>query len=233
MTSTTLARNRFVVVTGTPPPTATAPPSRRVVRVAANYRTPGAAEPPAHDDRHALAVFCFERPDGFVGGHVRRSCRRRWRGAARRSTSSPATPSRRSDDVTVHAVGECNGAGLLEQVQEFTHRATNAFLHAFPTGGPPVTLMGFEWSADPGAVAAARHPGAAGSRVVSFPGGPAQRPEQRDRHANRGDRAAGLARVAHRLVPRPGHGRDRPVLSVPEVADRVVGRPAAVPRRAV
>ena len=51
--------------------------------------------------------------------------------------------------MTVHTVGECNGAGLLEQVEEFTHRTTNSFLRCFPTGGPPVTLMGFEWSAAP------------------------------------------------------------------------------------
>jgi glycosyltransferase involved in cell wall biosynthesis len=46
----------------------------------------------------------------------------------------------------VHVLGGVEGGELLEQVQEFTQRACNAFLQRFPNGSARVTLMGFEWS---------------------------------------------------------------------------------------
>ena len=85
----------------------------------------------------ALAVFCCENPD---------SCRRpvTWPDGRRPGSpaSRPFTCSRRQPfeldvpGVMAHAVGECDRADLLEQVQEFTSRAGNAFLHAVPRRQP-------------------------------------------------------------------------------------------------
>ncbi len=93
-------------------------------------------------------MFCFDAPDGFIGGCARRLIP----ALARRGTPVHVFARHAfetADDVIVHAVGECEGAGLMGQVDEFTHRAVNAFLRQFPADGPPVALMGFEWSAAP------------------------------------------------------------------------------------
>ncbi len=140
MTSTTLARKGFVA------PTEERDPVERVVR-GPNYRTPAVPEPP-RDERHALALFCFDGPDSFVGAHVRRLAPALARRGVPVHVFAPHA-FEATDDVTVHAVGECDGADLMDQVDEFTHRAVNAFLRRFPNGGPPVTLMGFEWPAAP------------------------------------------------------------------------------------
>ena len=139
MTSTTLARQGFVA------PTKESDPVERVVR-GPNYRTPAVPEP--RNERHALALFCFDAPDGFVGAHVRRLAPALARRGVPVHVFAPHA-FEAAGDVTVHAVGECEGADLMDQVDEFTHRAVNAFLRRFPNGGPPVTLMGFEWSAAP------------------------------------------------------------------------------------
>ncbi|HEX5271140.1 MAG TPA: glycosyltransferase family 4 protein, partial [Gemmataceae bacterium] len=49
--------------------------------------------------------------------------------------------------VSVHVLGEGEDGSLTEQVQEFTHRACNAFLRQFQGATVPVTLLGCEWSA--------------------------------------------------------------------------------------
>ncbi len=142
MTSTTLARKGIVIVREREPVARRNDDPVEVVVRGPNYVTP----PP--DDRPALAVFCFDAPDGFVGAHVRRLVP----ALARRGTPVHVFAQHEfeaADDVTVHTVGECKGAGLTEQVEEFTHRATNAFLRRFPAGGQSVTLMGCEWSAAP------------------------------------------------------------------------------------
>jgi glycosyltransferase involved in cell wall biosynthesis len=51
--------------------------------------------------------------------------------------------------VHMHTLGECTEGDLVERVQEFTRRASNAFFRQFPTGTDPVTLLGFEWSTVP------------------------------------------------------------------------------------
>ena len=64
--------------------------------------------------------------------------------------------------MIVHAVGECEGDDLLEQVQEFTRRACNAFLHEFPNGTPR-HAHGLRVVHHPRPVAAARHQEDAGT----------------------------------------------------------------------
>jgi glycosyltransferase involved in cell wall biosynthesis len=140
MTSTTLARNGLVVVTERQPAAV-----ELVVR-GPRSRLPAAPEPP-RDERHALAVFCFESPESYVGGQVHSVVRALVRrGAPVHIFARHAFEA--ADDVTVHAVGDCDGDDVAAQVEEFTRRATDAFLHEFPCE-QPVTLMGFEWSAAP------------------------------------------------------------------------------------
>jgi glycogen(starch) synthase len=102
-----------------------------------------------HDGRPVLAIFCYDAPDGLVGQSVARlasALARRQQVAvhlfARYDFPTAAV------NVTVHAVGESKEGDLLAQVQEFTHRACNAFLKRFGSG-PPVTVLGHEWSAVP------------------------------------------------------------------------------------
>ena len=66
MTSTTLARNKFVVVTERDAHRNGAA-VERVVRRAA-LPDAGGRRAAGRRRRHALAVFCFDAPDGFVGG---------------------------------------------------------------------------------------------------------------------------------------------------------------------
>jgi glycogen(starch) synthase len=101
-----------------------------------------------HDGRPVLAVFCYEAPDSALGRYVTRLTS----ALARRQTAVhlfarhdfPAA----AVNVAVHAVGESEG-DLLAQVQEFKHRACNAFLKRFESSSAPVTLLGHEWSSVP------------------------------------------------------------------------------------
>src|SRR5581483_5798004 len=97
---------------------------------------PPVADRPA-EPRRAMALFCYEPADGPVGAQVSRTA---------------AALARRGNAVhlfTRHAYPvAADAAGLLAQVNEFTSRATNAFLRQFPSGSD-VTLMGYEWSSGP------------------------------------------------------------------------------------
>ncbi len=113
----------------------------------AEWLTNGAGA--GHDRRPILAVFCYEAPDSVVGRGVARLTA----ALARRQIAVhlysrhefPQAPA----GVIVHAVGEAGDGDLVAQVQEFTHRACNAFLQQFPNGSAPVTVMGHEWSTVP------------------------------------------------------------------------------------
>jgi glycosyltransferase involved in cell wall biosynthesis len=92
-----------------------------------------------------LAMFCFEEPASSVGRFVYRLAA----ALAARDTNvhvfcRKAFP--QDAGVTVHVLGELVEGELLDQVQEFTRRACNAFLREFPNGQAGVTVMGFEWS---------------------------------------------------------------------------------------
>ena len=94
-------------------------------------------------------MFCYEPPAGKIGQQIYRTAA----ALAQRDvpvhlfSRQPFTPD--LPGVHVHPVGESNDEDLLEQVQEFTRRASNAFLEVFPADSGEVTLMGCEWSAVP------------------------------------------------------------------------------------
>jgi glycosyltransferase involved in cell wall biosynthesis len=110
---------------------------------------PVRAERPA-EPRRAIALFCYEPADGPVGwqvGHTAASLAQR--GNTVHLFTRHPYPAASAAGVKVHAVGEGDAAGLLAQVNEYTSRATNAFLQQFNHGVANVTLMGYEWSAAP------------------------------------------------------------------------------------
>jgi glycosyltransferase involved in cell wall biosynthesis len=97
-----------------------------------------------------LALFCYETPGSVVG-----------RAAGKLAAALAKRPlavhlfSRHDfglDDnaVRAHVLGESSNDSLLDDVQEFTHRACNAFLQHFPDAGrDQITLLGHEWSTAP------------------------------------------------------------------------------------
>jgi glycosyltransferase involved in cell wall biosynthesis len=100
------------------------------------------------DERPVLAMFCYEDPSSAVGqyvGHLASAL-------ARRSVAvhlfSRTDFDLNTPEVTRHVLGEGEGEGeLLDQVQEFTSRACNAFLRQFQGASIPITLFGQEWTA--------------------------------------------------------------------------------------
>jgi glycosyltransferase involved in cell wall biosynthesis len=95
----------------------------------------------------ALAIFCYEDPESPVGQYVTMTVA----ALARRGTRVHLFTRRpyrfESASVRVHPVGDCGEEDLLGAVQEFTRRATNAFLRVFPVGTQGVTLLGHDWQA--------------------------------------------------------------------------------------
>jgi glycosyltransferase involved in cell wall biosynthesis len=163
MTSTTLARNGNGITFLKEPAESPAKGAERLLPPAhgpatgADHRAHSAApappllewQEPRPDGRHALAVFCFEPPDGEIGRHVARTAA----ALARRKT--PVYLFTRHDfalsrpDLFEFPLGDCAGENLPGSVQEFARRACNMFLQQFPAGCPGVTLLGYEWSAAP------------------------------------------------------------------------------------
>jgi glycosyltransferase involved in cell wall biosynthesis len=115
----------------------------------AEARVPANGTVPEPGGPAPLAVFCHERPDSYVGEHVARVL------ATMAGRGVPIHlfaryPFGLADaGVQIHAVGECGDGDAVEQAQEYTRRATNAFLKQFPVGTGPVRLLGYEWSAVP------------------------------------------------------------------------------------
>jgi glycosyltransferase involved in cell wall biosynthesis len=101
------------------------------------------------DGRPVLALFCREEPDSLVGRYVTNLAR----ALARRKLTVHLFSSRDFEleqaGVGSHVLEESDSDDPFERVQEFTHRACNAFLRQFPVGSPAVTLMGYEWSTAP------------------------------------------------------------------------------------
>jgi glycosyltransferase involved in cell wall biosynthesis len=99
--------------------------------------------------QHALALFCYEDPASEIGRYVGQLAAAL---AARHIPLHLFVPRAfdlNAPEIHAHALGESAEGGLLDRVQEFTRRASNAFFRQFPAGTDPVTLLGFEWSSVP------------------------------------------------------------------------------------
>ena len=98
---------------------------------------PKEAEP---DDRPALATFCFDEPDAattrFVANLAGPLAARGV--AVHVFTRKPFEAG--APGVVPHVLGDGDDGSLLDRVQEFTHRACNAFLRQFQKAAAPVTL---------------------------------------------------------------------------------------------
>jgi glycosyltransferase involved in cell wall biosynthesis len=98
--------------------------------------------------RPAVAVFCHDAPDSYIGGHVagvvpalaRRGrrvhlfCRHRF------AIDEPG--------VEVHIVEAPDAPDLVGQAQQFARSAANAFMQQVPAG-EPVAVIGYEWTSAP------------------------------------------------------------------------------------
>src|SRR6185437_12221620 len=113
----------------------------------AEKEAPPAAPTPSRGPT-PLVVFCHEAPDSFIGSHVAGIVR----GLALRG--SPVHLFSRykfvfgEPQVTNHVVGATDEGDIVDQVQEFTRRAGNAFLQQFPAS-QSVALIGYEWTSAP------------------------------------------------------------------------------------
>src|SRR5271166_5328859 len=111
---------------------------------------PHAPDPADTTDRPeggpALAVFCYEDPDGFVGQYVS------WAAGLVAARGTPVHLFGRrpfaegTPGVHNYPVGDC-GDDPLGSVREFTRRNCDAFGRAFPLGAAGVTLPTHERSA--------------------------------------------------------------------------------------
>jgi glycosyltransferase involved in cell wall biosynthesis len=98
------------------------------------------------DKQPVLVVFCYEPPGSIVGQFVTNLVAPLARKQISVHVFSPKDFELDAPGVSMHVLGESDGE-LLDQVQEFTRRACNAFLQAFPNGSDSLTLLGLEWSA--------------------------------------------------------------------------------------
>lgn len=96
-----------------------------------------------------LALFCFEDPASPVGQQVGQLASR----LADRGVMVHVFTRRAYEffhaGVFVHALGDSSEGGYLQQVQEFSRRAANAFQRQFPVSTNNVFACGFEWSTLP------------------------------------------------------------------------------------
>jgi glycosyltransferase involved in cell wall biosynthesis len=99
--------------------------------------------------QHALALLCYEDPASEIGRYVGKLAAALAERHIPLHLFSPMAFGLSAPGVHVHALGEPTEGGLLDRVQEFSRRASNAFFRQFPTGADPVTLLGFEWSTVP------------------------------------------------------------------------------------
>lgn len=105
-------------------------------------------ESSSSSNRRIHAMFCYEDPNSVVGQCVT---------TLTQAIAKFETPvhifARKSFNIDIpgvymHAVGGESEDSLFTQVQEFTRRASNAFLREFHDSAQ-VTMMGFEWSSIP------------------------------------------------------------------------------------
>jgi glycosyltransferase involved in cell wall biosynthesis len=104
---------------------------------------------PAPDDRPVLAVFCYDEPDSATARFVANIAGPLAAGKVALHLFTRQDPGLDVPGASVHVLGDGDDGGLLDRVQEFTHRACNAFLRQFQGARAPITLMGCEWSAVP------------------------------------------------------------------------------------
>jgi hypothetical protein len=96
----------------------------------------------------AIAVFCYEPPDSYIGLHVTNVVAA-LAGRGRKVHLFSRHPFVVSQPrVSVHAVGGSDEGDVVEQVQEFNRRAFNAFSQMMPVSEPAEVLC-FEWTTAP------------------------------------------------------------------------------------
>jgi glycosyltransferase involved in cell wall biosynthesis len=105
-----------------------------------NGKAPGSATP--------IAVFCHEPPESYIGGHVAQIIPILAKRGAPIHLFSRVPYVFQEPGIHVHAVGSTDEGDVVDQAQEYTRRAGNAFLQQFPTS-QQVAVIGYEWTSAP------------------------------------------------------------------------------------
>jgi glycosyltransferase involved in cell wall biosynthesis len=100
----------------------------------------------AKESAPAVAVFCHEPPDSYIGGHVARIVPLLARRGRTVHLFSRHPFAFTEAGIRVHAVGGGDESDVVVGAKEFTRRAGNAFMEEVPAG-QDVAVIGYEWSA--------------------------------------------------------------------------------------
>jgi glycosyltransferase involved in cell wall biosynthesis len=131
----------------TPPANGTHAPARKPATLL--LPPPPKGEERRRGPRPVLAAFCYDEPGGAVTEFVARVAGALTGRGVDLHVFSRTGFELEAPGASVHVVGEGEGEGLLDRVEDFTHRACNAFLKRFQGTAAPITLLGCEWSAAP------------------------------------------------------------------------------------
>ncbi len=107
-----------------------------------------AAPPLLQPPKATVAVFCFDSPETFIGEHAARTVLALARRGRKVHFFCREPFSFEQANIRIHNVGKGDETDLIEQVQQFARRASNAFLTAMPSSSP-VQVLGFEWTSAP------------------------------------------------------------------------------------
>lgn len=105
-------------------------------------------EPQAGSSRPPVALFCHEPAESFIGGHVRHLAAALAERGRHVHVFCPTALDVDHPQVRCHAVGQAEEGDLIEQVQDFTRGAGNAFFQTFPAGAA-VEVVAYEWTSAP------------------------------------------------------------------------------------
>src|SRR5215217_5098415 len=94
----------------------------------------------------AVAVFCHEAPDSFIGSHVAQIVRHLAARGRRVHLFCRQAFDLDAPGVKVHAVGAGEEGDVVAQAKDFVRRAGNAFMQAMPAG-QAASVIAYEWSA--------------------------------------------------------------------------------------
>jgi glycosyltransferase involved in cell wall biosynthesis len=100
------------------------------------------------EKQRALALFCYDDPSSIVGQYLQDlvSALVKWHTPVHIFSREPFGLD--LPNVFLHVLGDFSGGGLLPHVEEFTRRASNAFLREFRDCSR-IMLIGFEWASVP------------------------------------------------------------------------------------
>ena len=98
------------------------------------------------EERPAVAVFCHDSPESYIGGHVARVVPHLARRGATVHLFTRHPFSLDEPGVRAHVVGSSDEDDVVAQAREYTNRAGNAFMQEL-SSGQDVAILAYEWTA--------------------------------------------------------------------------------------